>query len=129
MKRCLILFCAFAFSACAQPPIASAPTNGTSTAGLGQVANVGRWTIKPIAVIEDSRCPQSVQCVWAGRLVLRARTNAGAGADLLDLTLGEPHKMGNAGFLTLVDARPSKLTPGTIDPREYRFTFALGDAP
>ena len=103
-------------------------TTGTPTAGLHETANVGSWTIRPIAVIEDSRCPKNVQCVWAGRLVLRTLTNAGAGADILELTLGEPLKMGNAGYLTLVDAQPTKLAPGAIDPGEYRFTFALEHA-
>ncbi len=123
MKRLLPL-AAILLSGCA-----TSGTTETPTAALNQTATVGFWTIKPIAVIEDSRCPTNVQCVWAGRLVLRTLTNAGAGADVLDLTLGEPRKMDNVGYLTLVDAQPARLAPGKINPRQYRFTFALEPAP
>ena len=123
MKRLLPLS-AILLSACA-----TSATSGTPTAALNETATIGFWTIKPIAVIEDSRCPKNVQCVWAGRLVLRTLTNAGAGADILDLTLGEPRKMDNVGYLTLVDAQPAKLAPGPVAPRQYRFTFAVTREP
>ena len=92
------------------------------TAPLNEVATLDGVTVRPVAVLEDSRCPATVQCVWAGRLVIRTMTNAGAGEDVVDLTLGEPLKM-DAGILTLVDVRPSKRTPEPIPPREYQFTF------
>lgn len=110
------------------PVSGAAEAIGTPTAALDQVANVGSLTIKPLAVIEDSRCPKTVQCVWAGRLVLRTLTDAGAGGVILDLILGEPVEMGGGGQLTLVDAQPPKLAPGSIDPRQYRFTFAWQSA-
>lgn len=121
------LFTITALALCACAP-ATAPGVG-QTAGLNQTAVIGFWRIKPIAVIEDSRCPRNVQCVWAGRLVLRTMFDGGAGADVLDLTLGEPRKMDNVGYLTLVDAQPARLEPGAIDKREYRFTFAVERKP
>ena len=122
MIRTATLLALLALASCAPTPqidYAHGPT-----APLNEVANLDGLTVRPVAVLEDSRCPASVQCVWAGRLVVRTMTNAGAGEDVLDLTLGEPHKM-NVGYLTLVDVRPSKRTPEPIPPREYQFTFTF----
>lgn len=122
MKRFAFL-ALLALPACATIS-ASPATTGTPTAALNQTANVGPHLVKPIAVVEDSRCPALVRCVWAGRVVLRTLTNAGAGADVLDLTLGEPHSLGG-GRLTLVNVEPPKVAPGTTNPRAYRFTFTF----
>ena len=121
MTRTAPLLALLALASCAgvsQRDYANGPT-----APLNEVATLDGLTVRPVAVLEDSRCPALVRCVWAGRLVVRTITNAGAGEDVLDLTLGEPRKMDNSGILTLVDVRPSKRTPEPIPPREYQFTF------
>ena len=123
MIRTAPLLALLALASCASVPRTDY-ANGP-TAPLNEVATLDGLTVRPVAVIEDSRCPASVQCVWAGRLVVRTMTNAGAGEDVVDLTLGEPLKMDNAGILTLVDVRPSKRTPEPIPPREYQFTFTF----
>ena len=89
------------------------------TAPLNEVATLDGLTVRPLAVIEDSRCPLLVRCVWAGRLRISA---AVSGEGTRELTLGEPVAAGG-GTLTLIDVRPSKRTPEAIPPREYQFTF------
>ena len=73
-------------------------------------------------MIEDSRCPTDVVCVWAGRLVVRTSIDGGAGAETADLVLGEPLDLGGA-IVTLVVAEPGTLAGQKIDPSAYRFTF------
>ncbi|HEU5285873.1 MAG TPA: hypothetical protein VFU20_05100 [Sphingomicrobium sp.] len=89
------------------------------TAPLNEVANLDGITVRPLAVMEDSRCPASVQCVWAGRVRIRAEVS---GEGIRELTLGEAVAV-SGGTLTLVDVRPGKRTPETIALRAYQFTF------
>jgi hypothetical protein len=119
MKR-YHLVAALALSACATMPASAGPT-----AGFGQVATVGGARIRPIQVIEDSRCPIDVVCIWAGRLVLLAEVNYRGGSEEYrgNLTLGEPLKLGSE-TVTLVAAQPAPRAGKPTDPRAYRFTFA-----
>jgi len=115
MKRLFILTAA-ALAACATVP---APAVGP-TAALGQIARVEGLTIRPLRVVEDSRCPINARCVWAGRMILHARV----GSAPYDLTLGEPLAI-PGGRLTLVAAEPGKTAGHETDPAAYRFTFAF----
>lgn len=115
MKR-LIHLAAIALAACATMP---APEVGP-TAALGQVARVGGLTVRPLRVVEDSRCPINARCVWAGRMILHAQV----GRATYDLTLGEPRAV-EGGRLTLVAAEPGKTAGRETDPAAYRFTFAF----
>lgn len=117
MKQ-LTAFAALALAACTTVP----PANAGPTAGLNQTASVGGLRIRPIEVIEDSRCPANVQCVWAGRLIVRARMNGDGWTQVRDFELGAFQAV-DQYRVTLVNAEPSKTAPGPIDPRAYRFTF------
>ena len=89
------------------------------TAALGEIATLEGVTVKPLDVVEDSRCPALVRCVWAGRVRISAEVS---GTGTRELTLGEPAAV-NGGTLTLVDVRPGKRTPEAIPSRDYQFTF------
>jgi hypothetical protein len=110
-------------AACATLP----PANAGPTAGLGQVATVNGLRIRPIEVIEDSRCPALVHCVWAGRLTVRARMTGPGWTQIRDFAVGSPQAV-DQYRVTLVAAEPQKAAPGEIDPRAYRFTFAVSSA-
>ena len=116
MKPTLLL-ALFALTACTS--VAAAPVG---PAGFGQVTAVESLRVRPLALLEDSRCPASVQCVWAGQVRIRAEIMARSGREVREMTLGKPIAAGG-GSLTLVDAEPPKLTPGTTEPRQYRFSF------
>lgn len=116
MKR-LIPLAALALAACV--------TAGTSaTPGLGQVGLVEGLRVRPLQVLEDSRCPINAICVWAGRLVVRTEIRGGNWRQTHDLELRKPQPIAD-GQLTLVEAEPSKMADQPIDPRDYRFTFAF----
>lgn len=110
-------------AACATVP----PANAGPTAGLGQFAVVNGLKIRPIKVVEDSRCPASVQCVWAGRLSVRARMNGPGWTQIRDFEVGVFQAV-DRYRVTLIAADPQKAAPGEIDPRAYRFTFAVSGA-
>lgn len=113
----LLALLALAAYATMPPPVSAGPT-----AGFGQVAAVESLRVRPLALLEDSRCPASVQCVWAGQVRIRAEISSANGREIRELTLGKPINVGG-GTLTLVAAEPPKAVPGTTDPRQYRFTF------
>ena len=53
---------------------------------------------------------------------IRAEVIARGGREVREMTLGTPIAV-SGGTLTLVDAAPPKVAPGTADPSAYRFTF------
>src|SRR5688500_3289851 len=117
MIRTVTLLALLTLASCAAVPqrdYANGPT-----APLNEVATLDGLTVRPLAIIEDSRCPLLVRCVWAGRVRISAEIS---GAGNRELTLGEPAAV-SGGTLTLVDVRPSKRTPEAIALREYQFTF------
>jgi hypothetical protein len=60
--------------------------------------------------------------VWAGQVRIRAEIIGSAGAEVRELTLGQPLQL-DGGTVTLVSVEPPKLVPGATDPGAYRFTF------
>ena len=114
---------ALALAACAAttPPL---QTTGTPTAGLGQTANVDSLLVTPIAIVEDSRCPADVQCIWAGRLVVKTEVRGGSWTKTLDLTLGVGSHIAD-GEITLENAAPEKNSKTPVKPSEYRFTYSF----
>jgi hypothetical protein len=96
--------------------------DGTVRARLNQTVKVADFQLTPLEVIEDSRCPANVQCVWAGRLRLKARIDLGGKATEQELTLGEEQPVGR-GTLRLIEAKPHPEQGRTIYPEDYRFGF------
>ncbi len=130
MKRALLL-APFLLSACVvagplypPPPPPVMWGSATATIGFGGQAMLGGVRIRPMAVIEDSRCPVNVRCVWAGRLILAVEIEQRGGSETLriNMTLGQPLAV-VGGTLTLLDAAPPKLAGAPGNPPASQFTF------
>ena len=78
--------------------------------------------MRPLALLEDSRCPALVRCIWAGQVRISVEIIGPAGRETRELTLGKPIMLGG-GTMTLIDVHPPKLAPAESEPRAYRFTF------
>jgi hypothetical protein len=81
-----------------------------------------------VGVTEDSRCPQGVTCVWAGRVVATVRLGQ-SGAQGEDISLSTQTKEAatkavNGYTVTLIDVKPVKTTQA-IASSEYRLTFVV----
>ncbi|HYD25557.1 MAG TPA: hypothetical protein VEB68_12250 [Croceibacterium sp.] len=117
---CLAVLLAAGLGACAH---GLAPSDdGERTLRLGQTGDLGLVTVKPLQVLEDSRCAEGVQCVWAGRLRVRAEIEPPIGGHERVLTLGEEQTIAG-GQLVLKEAAPDPAAGGTIDPADYRLVF------
>jgi hypothetical protein len=94
------------------------------TVALGQLARTNGLRLRPLEIVEDSRCPARVRCVWAGRVRVLTLIELRGGSEELrtTLTLGERLPVAD-GSLTLVAVAPQKIAPGDINARSYRLTF------
>lgn len=97
-------------------------------AGLGQQVRVAEGVyVMPLAVLEDSRCPAHVQCIWGGRLMLSVRVTAGGKDTAAVLTLGAAQPV-DRGYVTLESALPEPRG-GMISPQDYSFMFSYASMP
>jgi hypothetical protein len=112
-----------ALTACKPEPTPPPPPG--PTAGLGENGEVNGLRFRPLDLVEDSRCPARVQCVWAGRVVVTTGVGKpGGGEEMrLDLTLGEPRAV-YGGMMTLVTVDPPRGTIGSLEREAYRFTYS-----
>lgn len=129
MKRAVVAIAALVASSAPLAPaaaqtaiaIASGPgrASATVTVGLGASVRLGSLAFRPVRVVEDSRCPRLVTCVWRGRLLVELQT---AGHGRLVLEDGKPLAIGG-GTLTLVGATPASQRGERPPPGAYRLTF------
>jgi hypothetical protein len=122
-RRNMILAALLSLFGCA--PVAVPPPEGR-VAAIGQVAYVDGVQVRPIGLLEDSRCPALVRCIWAGRLRIEALIQFHGGSEQMrrEMTLGEAIKLPE-GNLTLIEAIPAPVAGRVTVPSAYRFTFAL----
>ena len=127
MVRTLMLLLALAGCTTAPAPSPSGRT-GTVTARLGEEVRLGTLRIRPVAVLEDSRCPADVTCVWAGRIRVRVAVS-GAGEPVMELN--QPVAIPGGQSLSLVAVAPPRwhMPPAGVDPNApQRFAFRLSGA-
>lgn len=110
----LPLLSLIAIGACATLP-QSPRSDGL--ARLGEATRVGSQTVRPLSVVEDSRCPENARCITAGRLIVATRV----GRETRNLELGKP----DASGVTLDSAEPAKRTDRQILPGAWRFHFSV----
>ena len=122
MNKATAILLPLLLAGCATGPFA--PLEGMPAA-IGETVRVGALTATPRRVVEDSRCPLSVQCVQAGRVVVSTRITGPGGTETVPLVLGEPYPVQGA-TVTLVSARPEKWSERRRPRDEYRFVFEGG---
>ncbi|MET0181180.1 MAG: hypothetical protein ABW194_11975 [Novosphingobium sp.] len=96
-------------------------------AGFGDTVAVGSIRVRPLNLVEDSRCPRPVQCIWAGRVRIDARLVGSGRAQTRTLMLGEAAQVGRSS-VTLAEVLPPRSAGVGIARADYRFTFR-GDSP
>lgn len=80
------------------------------------------------AIIDDSRCPEGVTCIWAGDVSARIRVDDGTHApETATLSLNQPNGDTVHGDhrVTLTAVTPFPKADQKIDPRTYRATFRI----
>jgi hypothetical protein len=78
---------------------------------------VNRLELRPVEILEDSRCPRYVTCVWRGRITVKFAVR---GAQPIVLENDKPMPFGG-GTLTLVGASPLSNRGEKIPHQSFRF--------
>jgi|SRR5690606_20770659 len=124
--KALLLVLSLGVSACAASPAAlsgSPPLAEASSVALGQSAYAEGPVIQPVELLEDSRCPADVRCVWAGEVRLKMLwIRPGARAQPFEAILGKRVPLAD-GTLLLESVTPPKEVDQPIRPEDYRFSF------
>lgn len=64
------------------------PEFGGITLRVGEEGVFRHLAIKPIEIVDDSRCPEDVTCIWAGTMKVRVLISSGLGVSESVLELG-----------------------------------------
>ncbi len=91
---------------------------------IGETTSILGVSITPNEVLEDSRCPINVTCVWAGTVRISATLVSGLGKSTQEFSLGEPVTT-EAEEITLVRVDPVAYTDADIEASEYSFFFKV----
>ncbi len=76
--------------------------------------------------MQDSRCPQGVQCFWAGTVKVRVRLESEGNVQEVELELGRPITfVGQRVALTSVT--PASIENQIIPKDDYRFQFLVSN--
>lgn len=120
MKYAPFLLAPVALAACASTPPPA--TDGIARAALGERVYVDGPYVTPLRVLEDSRCPSNVRCVWAGRVVLSVRIDLGSRSETREIASNAPIQVAD-GTLALVSIAPERIHGTAAKPLDYRFGF------
>lgn len=98
-----------------------------TTTAIGQPAYMQGHRIRPLEVVEDSRCPADVQCVHAGFFRARVEIRSPTGEREEVMALGEGIALDDARSLVICRVTPDRLRSGALPARRgYRITFCMG---
>lgn len=94
------------------------------TLRLGESGTRQGVTLTPTKLISDSRCPNDVECIWAGKVEVRTDivTAMGTSTNTFEIATTITTE-GETVTLIAVEPYPSAGEP--ISPTDYRFTFEV----
>jgi hypothetical protein len=138
LRRPLVFYVAFVMqTACASAQV-TAPSNDAQaketfvvTLRAGESRRVGGTpiTVAFEALVEDSRCPRGVNCVWEGDAAVRVRIEGGQAARQTPTLHVNPRFTSEAahdGYLvTLTDVAPYPESDRQTAPGDYRITLRV----
>lgn len=96
----------------------------TVTMRVGESRNALGETITVNKVLDDSRCPIDVQCIWAGTVHVQATVVSGMGNGAITFELGKTGTT-EVNEYTLTDVAPAKNSQQEITAGSYVFTFKV----
>ena len=126
----------FVTDAALPEPIATGPALGEPfDLKVGETVNVGDdgLTVEFVELMEDSRCPSDVTCVWAGRAVIRVIVSSAddvLGFGTVEFTLEAGTVGADVGSLyglTLVELTPYPVSTVELTGQDYVATLELAE--
>jgi hypothetical protein len=106
-------------------PISSDHGYGTVVIRLNEIASFpDGLSIRPTAVLEDSRCPENARCIQAGTVRLSVRIRSAMGVSTNEFTPGKTITT-ESESVTLLGVSPEKRAGEQLADADYRFTFEV----
>lgn len=101
------------------------PTTNVALA-VGASRTVDGITIKLDDVLEDSRCPQNVTCVWAGQVRVQVELSIKdeKNQTVVLSTAGQGVSFANH-FISILSITPAMVSDKIIPKKDYEITFAV----
>lgn len=83
--------------------------------------------VKFVSLIEDSRCPEGINCVWAGNAKIQIKVSKGKESKTFDLnTFTEPKAATFTGYeIKLIELNPKPATNIRINRNGYIATLSV----
>lgn len=113
---------ACAFPAC--PTVSEVETNTSFSVPLGESVKALGVSVRPLEVLEDSRCPTDVTCIQAGTVRVRALVVSARGTGEEVFSLGSAIVAEDV-VVTLTDVWPLPEAGVATDPDSYTFAFTI----
>jgi len=124
----MLAACGLTAASTARSERESAPTAGRLVVlAVGQQIAVGSGkTLVLEAIVEDSRCPARVTCVWAGRVKAAFSLKGGSGVDAFELSDGADPVAAQGLRFALESVQPDAAAPGgKILAGDYRVSVRI----
>ncbi|TNE53605.1 MAG: hypothetical protein EP341_06165 [Sphingomonadales bacterium] len=91
---------------------------------IGEIQTLTRdLTVKPLEILEDSRCPIEADCIWEGRVLIRSELTLGHEVIVATLGTSEPMRI-NGGWLSIAEVAPqASVQWSPLDVTDYHVGF------
>lgn len=96
-------------------------TAGTLSLKVGETKKLGDLSLTLTSITEDSRCPQGVQCIWAGRVVAQVTARALGKTQTADISTQAESTLLDYYHISIEKVLPASKT----DSSEYIVTFDI----
>ncbi|MCK9344883.1 MAG: Gmad2 immunoglobulin-like domain-containing protein [Candidatus Pacebacteria bacterium] len=109
------------------PPVltSSVPTSNDLVLGISETGQAGDVSITVKKLTEDSRCPQGVQCMWAGAFRVEVALASASNKETTTITLGESAHFFDGRSISITSATPFPKNGVRITENDYAITFHL----
>lgn len=111
---------------CEFAPCPTSDDSGVIEVGLNETVFKNGLSIRPVDIVEDSRCPIDAQCIQAGTVRVGVELEFGKEVEYGVFEVGVPVEVANDTLiLTLKDVFPSPQVARNVSLSEYEFTFLV----
>jgi hypothetical protein len=81
-------------------------------------------SMRPVQIVEDSRCPADVECIQAGTVRVSLKTSINSVPAYQTITLGKTVQI-HGDSITLVSVAPARMKDAAPADGSYRLTFKV----
>ncbi|MCS6936439.1 MAG: hypothetical protein NZ610_04320 [Candidatus Bipolaricaulota bacterium] len=124
----LLIVALMTFTGCVQPATALFKLDEPFWVRVEHSVQIERLSVRFVRVIEDSRCPIDVVCVWEGnaQVELELQTQSASPAQMTLNSMLAPTELEYAGYrVRYLDLEPRPCTRCRLNPKEYRLKLIV----